>query len=293
MNRLWSTRVVLFALSVLSVAPAAARAGTGVASAQTATSTAGGITGTITDASGAVISGATVTISGTALIGTRTAASSSEGLYLFPAIPPGDYSLVCSRPGFMTTTRSGIHVGPGFTATVDIMLAIEGLQTDVTVVSASPIIDKRATAISTNFTARQLSDLPTSRSVFGILSATPAVHVTRFDVGGTAGTAGQYGGYGTMVGTRPMIEGISVTGMFPTGLTLNFGSFDEVAVGTAAHGPEWPYPGVQMQVVVKSGGNQYHGSAYLDYENRALQSFNIDADQSTFQSANNKPRRAR
>ena len=279
MNRLWSTRVVLFALSVLSVAPAAARAGTGVASAQTATGTAGGITGTITDASGAVISGATVTISGTALIGTRTAASSSEGLYLFPAIPPGDYSLVCSRQGFMATTRNGIHVGPGFTATVDIMLAIEGLQTDVTVVSVSPIIDKRATAISTNFTARQLSDLPTSRSVFGILSATPAVHVTRFDVGGTAGTAGQYGGYGTMVGTRPMIEGISVTGMFPTGLTLNFGSFDEVAVGTAAHGPEWPYPGVQMQVVVKSGGNQYHGSAYLDYENRALQSFNIDADQ--------------
>ncbi len=76
-----------------------------------------------------------------------------------------------------------------------------------------------------------------------------------------------------------MIEGINLSGISSTGLTLNFGSFEEVVVGTAAHGPEWPLPGVQMQIVVKSGGNQYHGSVYADYENRALQSFNIDADQ--------------
>ena len=76
-----------------------------------------------------------------------------------------------------------------------------------------------------------------------------------------------------------MIEGISMSGIFSTGLTLNFGSFDEVSVGTAAHGPEWPLPGVQMQIIVRSGGNQYHGSVYGDYENRALQSFNIDGDQ--------------
>jgi hypothetical protein len=76
-----------------------------------------------------------------------------------------------------------------------------------------------------------------------------------------------------------MIEGISLSGILSTGLTLNFGSFEEVAVGTAAHGPEWPLPGVQMQIIVKSGGNQYHGSVYADYENSAVQSFNIDANQ--------------
>ncbi len=76
-----------------------------------------------------------------------------------------------------------------------------------------------------------------------------------------------------------MIEGISVSGIFATGLTLNFGSFDEVSVGTAAHGAKWPLPGVQMQIIVSSGGNHYHGSAYGDFENRALQSFNIDSNQ--------------
>lgn len=86
MNRLWSARVgLLFALLALQVAAAAARAEGAVASRQTATTTAGGTTGTITDTSGGALSGATMTISGTALIGTRTTTSSSEGAYRFQA----------------------------------------------------------------------------------------------------------------------------------------------------------------------------------------------------------------
>lgn len=278
MTRVWSARIAFIAVLVLQVVSAVAHAGGRAPRAQTTSST-GGITGTITDATGAVLSGVTVTISGTALMGTRTVTSSSEGLYRFPAVPPGDYSLLLSRQGFTTTTRDGIHVGSGFTATVDVMLSVEGLQADLTVVSGSTIIDQHSTAISTHFTAQQLSDLPTSRSVFGILSATPAVHVARFEVGGGSGEASLYSAYGTPRANSPMIEGINLSGIFSTGLTLNFGSFEETVVGTAAHGPEWPLPGVQMQIVVKSGGNQYHGSVYADYENRALQSFNIDADQ--------------
>ena len=280
MKRLCPARIVLlFALFALPVTPAAARAEGGVPGVQTASSTAGAITGTISDATGAVLSGVTVVISGAALMGARTATSSSQGFYRFPSIPPGEYSLVFSRDGFTTATRIGIHVGPGFTATVDVMLSVEGVQENLTVPGGSTVIDRQSTATGANFNARQLSDLPSSRSIFAILTATPAVHVGRFDIGGTIGDASLYGAYGTLGANRPMIEGISVSGIFPTGLTLNFGSFDEVSVGTAAHGPEWPLPGVQMQIIVRSGGNEYHGSAYLDYENRALQSFNIDSDQ--------------
>jgi hypothetical protein len=161
---------------------------------------------------------------------------------------------------------------------VDVVLSLDGLRADVTVPSRAAIIDRHSTSVTANFDARGLSDLPTSRSVFAILSATPAVHVGRFEVGGSTGDGSLYSAYGTSAANRPMIEGISVSGIFATGLTLNFGSFDEVSVGTAAHGPEWPLPGVQMQIIVRSGGNHYHGSAYGDYENRALQSFNIDGD---------------
>ena len=194
MNRLCPARVVsLFAVLVLQVMPAAARAGSTVSGGQTASSTAGAITGRITDATGAVLSGVTVAMSGSALMGARTATSSSEGFYRFLATPPGEYSLVFSRQGFTKLTRNGIHIGPGFTATVDVMLSVEGVQADLTVSGGSTVLDKQSTAISANFNARQLSDLPTSRSIFAILSATPAVHVGRFEVGGTTGDASLYG----------------------------------------------------------------------------------------------------
>src|SRR6476646_6224860 len=134
MTRVWSARIVCIAVLVLQVVSAVAHAGGRVPRAQTTSSTGGGITGTVTDATGAVLSGVTVTISGTALMGTRTATSTSEGWYRFPAVPPGDYSLLFSRQGFTTSTRDLIHVGSGFTATVDVTLAVEGLQADLTVV---------------------------------------------------------------------------------------------------------------------------------------------------------------
>ena len=275
MNRVFPARVVSrFAFVVLQVMLTVALAG-----AQMPGSTTAAITGRITDATGAVLSGVTIALSGDAVMGTRTATSSPDGFYRFPAIPPGEYSLVFSCQGFTRTTRNQIHVGPGFTATVDVTLSVEGVQTDVTVARRSTIIDRNSSAVTANFDARELSDLPTSRSIFALLSATPAVHVGRFEVGGTAGDGSLYSAYGTQSANRPMIEGISVSGIFATGLTLNFGSFDEVSVGTAAHGPEWPLPGVQMQIIVRSGGNHYHGLAYGDFESRALQSFNIDRDQ--------------
>src|SRR5262245_44277883 len=256
MNRLCPARIVsLFAVLVLHVMLAVTSA-----RAQTLSSTAAVITGRITDSTGAVLSGVIVALSGDALMGTRTSTSSSDGSYRFLAVPPGEYSLLFARQGFTRATRDGIHAGPGFTATVDVTLSVEGLHADVTVGSGSTSIDKHSTAVATNFNARELSDLPSSRSIFAIVSATPAVHVGRFEVGGTAGDASLYSAYGTSTANRPMIEGISVSGIFATGLTLNFGSFDEVSVGTAAHGPEWPLPGVQMQIVVKSGGNHYRGS---------------------------------
>jgi hypothetical protein len=69
-----------------------------------------------------------------------------------------------------------------------------------------------------------------------ILSSTPAVHVGRFEVGGSNGALGSpYSAYGTSGANRPLVEGINVSGIAPTGFTLNYGSFEEVSVGTAAH----------------------------------------------------------
>ena len=250
---------------------------------QTVGTTTGAISGKVTDASGAVLPGVTITLSSEAVIGnrgTRATQTGGDGLYRFPALSPGDYSLLFWLEGFSTVSREGIHVGVGFTATVNIVLEVGAVSQSVTVERKSPVIDTQSTAIATGFDARQLADLPGSRSTFAILTATPAVQVGHFEVGGSSGDSGiPYSAYGTVGANRPMVEGITVTGIFPSGFTLDYGSFSEVSVGTAVHGAEWPMPGVQMQFISKSGGNRYRGTLYASYEYHDWQSFNIDENQ--------------
>jgi hypothetical protein len=76
--------------------------------------------------------------------------------------------------------------------------------------------------------------------MWAIQTATPAVYMERFDLNASAtGVGGPISAYVTAGFNRPMIEGISVTGINPTRFTVNYGAFDEVSVSTAAHGPEW------------------------------------------------------
>ena len=79
-----------------------------------------------------------------------------------------------------------------------------------------------------------LADLPGSRSM-GDSAATPAVYLGRFDVGGT-GAAPTYGACGTAGFNQPLVEGISVAGINFFGVSLDYGAFDQVAVGTGSFG---------------------------------------------------------
>ena len=64
--------------------------------------TQGGISGLVTDSSGAAVPGATVTVTNTATSGTRNTTTNAEGLYTFPALPPGFYELKVELQGFKT-----------------------------------------------------------------------------------------------------------------------------------------------------------------------------------------------
>jgi hypothetical protein len=252
-----------------------------LAGAQTVSSTTGALNGRVSDNTGAVLPGVTVSISSPSLMGARTAATNEEGLYRFPAIPPGEYSITYELAGFSTVKREGIRIGLGFTATVNVELGVATLQESVTVTGESPVVDTAATSITTNFGEEKLSNLPNARDLWSILAQSPAVSLTRIDVGGSAaGTQTGYFAYGTTGQNRPMVEGIVATeGTAAAGFYYDYGSFDEVSVGTAAHSAEMPWPGVQTQLISKSGGNAYHGKFYGDYQNESIQSFNVDDDQ--------------
>jgi carboxypeptidase family protein/TonB-dependent receptor-like protein len=249
-------------------------------SAQTTGTMTGAISGTVTDATGGVIRNVTVTVSSDALMVPRVVLTGDDGQYRITAIPAGTYQVVFTHEGFRTATSDRVLVGTGVTVTVSPVLDPDSVKDHVTVTAESRLLDRHTTGITTHYTAEELASLPNSRTVFAILSATPAIQVARIEVGGASGDAGAaYAAYGTAGSNRPTVEGINVSGMFPLGFTLDYGAFDEVTVYTAAHGAEWSAPGVHMQMTSKSGGNTYRGTFYGDYEHRDWQSFNIDADQ--------------
>jgi hypothetical protein len=269
-------RARLLALLVILLAFHARSAG-----AQTTSSTTGAINGRVTDKTSAILPGVTVTIASPSMMGARTAVTNEEGTFRFAAVPPGEYSVKFELAGFSTVVREGIRVTLGFTATVNGELGIASLSENVTVTGASPVVDTQSTAITTTFDSRTLASLPSARDMWAILAESPAVSLTRIDVGGSAaGTQTGYFVYGTNGQNRPTVEGIVATeGTDAAGFYYDYGSFEDVNVETAAHSAEMPWPGVQSMFVAKSGGNLYHGSWYSDYENKNWQSFNVDDGQ--------------
>jgi hypothetical protein len=209
-------------LSVSFVVCFALQAATSVG--QTVGAITGAINGTVTDTTGALLPGVTVEASSDAVIGnrgTRTTLTNAQGLYRFSAVAPGEYRLVFTLDGFMTLAHERIYVGVGLTATIDVELHIQTLHEEVTVERNAPVIDRQSAAIATFFDARQLASLPSARSMWAIQAATPAVYLPRFDLGASATSlGGSISAYGTVGFNRPMVEGISVSGINPTGFTL-------------------------------------------------------------------------
>src|SRR5215472_3706551 len=249
---------------------------------QTVSTTTGAINGKITDTTGAVMPGVTITINSPSMQGTRTDVTGADGVYRFSAIPPGDYTVRYELAGFETVIREGLRVGLGFTATVNIELRVARLSESVTVSGQSPVVDITTTKTSTNFDSQQLASLPNARDFWSILAAAPAIQMQRIDVGGSAaGTQTGYSTYDTKSDQhRPMVEGIVNTeGTNAAGFYYDYGAVEEVSVTTGANTPEMPWAGVMTQFIAKSGGNQYHGRIYADYENENIQSRNIDQSQ--------------
>jgi len=259
-----------------------------VAAAQTVTTTGGAIAGTVTDSTKAVLPGVTVTLSGAAVMGSPSVVTDAGGAYRFLALGPGEYTVSFDLTGFGPVVREGIRVGAGFTATVNVELKPGTLTETLTVSGASPVIDTQATNVTTRFDAERLENLPSgSRDVWSVLAQAPAVAMSRVDVGGSnALTQQAYTAYGlTSAGgvNRSEVEGILVNeGAGGGGSDMyytDYGSFAEIAVNAVGNTAQMPSPGILTQLIGKSGGNTYQGSVYFDYQNEALEAYNIDDEQ--------------
>jgi hypothetical protein len=264
----------LFALLLaVSARPALAQGGAGGST--------GTIQGEVTDASGAILPGVTVTVTGPMLLASQTGTTNAQGIYRFAGLPAGTYKLSFELSGFGKVAHDDVRVGIGFTATVNAKLSVKSMQEEVTVTGESTVIDTAANRVQQNFDKRMLDSLPNARDMWSLLAETPGMQLNRFDVGGsTAGTQTTYMAYGEGGQNRPLIEGINTTeGTSASGFYFDYGSFDEVVVGTAGNSVEMPSGGTITNFIGKSGGNQFSGELYYEYEGNHVQSSNVTADQ--------------
>jgi len=262
----------LLLLIVASASPVFAQGGAG---------STGSIQGEVTDESGGVLPGVTVTVSGEAMMGSRTDTTNGQGIYRFAGLPAGTYNLKFELAGFAPSTKDNVRIGIGVTARVPVKMGVKVMSDEVTVTGEAPPIDVTSTRVQANFDKTQLDALPNARDMWSLLSTTPGVTLSRFDVGGsTAGTQTTYIAYGNGGQNRPLVEGINTTeGTSAAGFYLDYGSFDEVVVGAAGNTAEMPSGGVITNFIGKSGGNKLTGEVYYEYEDKSWQSRNLTTDQ--------------
>ncbi len=215
--------------------------------------------------------------------------TSQEGLYSFAALKPGTYDATVQADGFRTLTRDGIVLNVGDRAGLDFSLQLSSVISSITVSALSPIIDDRApvpqdSAVGTLVDQRFVANMPLNgRSFQSLIDLTPGVTITpsvatapgQFSVNGqrnnanyftvdgvsanfATGTAGSLGE--TAGGTIPAFNIMGGT----NGL-VSVDAMQEFRILTSSFAPEYGRtPGAQISIVTKSGGNEYHGTAF-DY----------------------------
>lgn len=250
-------------------------------SAQTRTGT---ISGTITDTSGAVLPGVAVTLTSQALIaGTSATTTDTEGVYKFVALLPGTYDVKFELAGFATTTRTGIRVESSFVATVNVVMGVGSLEEVVTVSGGSPVVDTTSNVISTRLDRNLLDHIPSGRDIWVVAEQVPGVVQDRYNIGGTE-SAQQSSGTIHGASGQQEFQFDGLTNNWPGGtggfvmVYFDYDSFEEVQVVTNSAPAEVGTAGLFMNMVTKSGGNEFHGTVTFLYEPGAWQSNNVSSE---------------
>ena len=240
-----------------------------------------GITGVVTDNTRAVLPGVTVTATSPALqVPSVTSVSDERGEYRLSPLPIGTYAVVFELAGFQNVRREGVRLTVGFTARVDSEMNVGAVSETITVSGASPLVDTTSTATSTELTKEQLEVLPTSRDGFhSFMNQVPGVR-TNLDVGSSGlGDTVLFRVYGQTGQPWQMVEGVLTSSTETNGdggSHIDYNMVDGTRVQTVGSNAEMPRRGLLVDSVIKSGGNDFHGSAVAYGSGPQLEGNNID-----------------
>src|SRR6202167_549916 len=279
--RSWSFSRTIWLLAAVFILAFAARAGVG-----------GRITGTVKEASGAVVTKATVSITNSDTGVRQVLASDDNGAYAFLNVQVGRYLLEVTADGFRPYQRTGIIIDANSLLTIDAVLAVGGRSDAVTVIDNQLHVDTASTQIGEVITALQMTEVPlNNRSYTDLLALQPGVApVTSItsdtvqDVGASALSPSGDLNPGTISinGQREFANAFIVNGSdveedvnMGAAIVPNLDSIAEFRILTSNFDAEYgEFSGGQINVVTKSGTNDFHGSAFEFLRNTDLDARN-------------------
>jgi hypothetical protein len=241
----------------------------------------GTISGFVTDPSGSAVPGAKITATLTGQNIQRTVESDADGSYVLNALPPGEYSLSAEKTGFERTliTQATLTVNQNLRA--DFKLQVGQISEAVTVTGQAPLVDTRSGTLSGLVDDRRVVDLPLNgRNVISLAVTLPGIVSVNAPQQLTDARSGPTMNVNGSLETQNMFTfngGIFVNPSRQTG--MNYpppDAIQEFSIQTQDFAAEFGRnAGSQVNVVSKSGTNQFHGSAWEFLRNNDLNARNF------------------
>ena len=231
--------------------------------------TTGDIEGKVTEISGGPLPGVTLEATSPRLQGTRVTVSGRDGKYRFPGVPPGEYQVRAILESF-DPAQDNTTVALDATSTLDLRMRLSTRES-IVVSGEAPLIDLSSTTTGTNYTSKVIAKLPVARNYADIVRSNPGVFVDRGDTQGRSLALAIYGA--TSVENQWIIDGINTTNVIRgfQGKAINNEFVQEVEVKTGGYQAEYGRAlGGVINVITKSGGNEFHGDAFVYYDSQEL-----------------------
>ncbi len=215
----------------------------------------------------------------------RAATSGVAGSYTFPQLPSGNYTVSGELSGFSPAKVTNVTVSVGGDTTVKLVLEPAGVQASVSVSSEAPLIETTKTQVSSVVNEKMIQALPTNgRNFLDVVLSTPGVVKDNFRVGDLV-FAGQRGTLNSVVvdgadnNNTFFGQALGRTGSGRAPYQFSLDSVKEFQVNTNAYSAEYGRAGgAVINVVTKSGTNEFHGNGFYFYRDKDLNAKNyIDA----------------
>jgi len=254
---------LLLLLVVLALMPVAALA----------QSSNGSISGTITDDSGAAVPGVTITATNLATSIARTTVSNGAGHYDSPPLVPGTYRVTAELSGFQPVKHDNVVVNVGTAVTIDMKLKA-GVSETLTVSASAPLIETTRSQVSSVVSEKSIENLPVNgRNFIDFVLTTPGV--VRDPRGGDISFAGQRGTLNSVVvdgadnNNTFFGQSLGRTGSGRAPYQFSQDAVKEFQVNNNAYSAEYGRAGgAVINVVTKSGTNQFDGTAFDFYRDK-------------------------